>query len=104
MIPTPAATHGRLARPEGPLVTVSPFVDEGFGNSSYLVDIGDGRALVIDPTRDVSGYVRAAERAGLRLAFSLETHPHADFVSGSRELAQIGDWSRAIGEPLATGV
>jgi glyoxylase-like metal-dependent hydrolase (beta-lactamase superfamily II) len=69
------------------LVTISPVVDEGLGNSSYLVDLGDGRGLVVDPTRDVTSYVRAAEQHGLGLAFSLETHLHADFVSGSRELA-----------------
>jgi glyoxylase-like metal-dependent hydrolase (beta-lactamase superfamily II)/rhodanese-related sulfurtransferase len=72
------------------LVTILPFVDEGLGNSSYLVDLGDGRGLVVDPTRDVTAYARAAERQGLRLAYSLETHLHADFVSGSRELARLG--------------
>jgi len=72
------------------LVTITPFVDEGLGNSSYLVEIGDGRPLVVDPTRDVAPYARAAERHGLRLAYSLETHLHADFVSGSRELARLG--------------
>jgi glyoxylase-like metal-dependent hydrolase (beta-lactamase superfamily II)/rhodanese-related sulfurtransferase len=72
------------------LVTITPFVDEGLGNSSYLVEIGDGRGLVVDPTRDVAPYARAAERHGLRLAYSLETHLHADFVSGSRELARLG--------------
>ncbi len=72
------------------MVTIIPFVDEGLGNSSYLVDLGDGRGLVVDPTRDISPYARAAEEHGLRLAYSLETHLHADFVSGSRELARIG--------------
>jgi hydroxyacylglutathione hydrolase len=72
------------------LVTITPVVDEGLGNSSYVVDLGDGRGLVVDPTRDVTGYARAAETQGLRLAFSLETHLHADFVSGSRELARLG--------------
>lgn len=72
------------------MVSILPFVDVGLGNSSYLVDLGDGRALAVDPTRDVHGYQRAAEAAGLRIAFSLETHLHADFVSGSRELAREG--------------
>lgn len=72
------------------MVTILPFVDEGLGNSSYLVDLGDGRGLVIDPTRDVRGYERAAEQARLRIAYGLETHLHADFVSGSRELARLG--------------
>ena len=72
------------------MVPITPFVDEGLGNSSYLVDLGDGRGLVVDPTRDITEYVRAAETQGLRLVYSLETHLHADFVSGSRELARLG--------------
>ena len=82
--------HSRTAQLEGPLVTISPFVDEGLGNSSYLVDVGDGRGFVVDPTRDVRSYERFAEQHGLELAYSLETHLHADFVSGSRELARLG--------------
>lgn len=65
-------------------------VDEGLGNSSYVVDLGDGRAMVIDPERDPTPYLAAAEARGLTIAFSAETHLHADFVSGSRELAVQG--------------
>ena len=65
-------------------------VDEGLGNSSYLVDLGDGRGLLIDPARDVAPYLAMAERRGLRLSFTAETHLHADFVSGSAELAARG--------------
>src|SRR5258706_468262 len=65
-------------------------VDEGLGNSSYLLDLGDGRALVIDPERDPAPYLAAAERLGLVIAYAAETHLHADFVSGSRELAARG--------------
>jgi glyoxylase-like metal-dependent hydrolase (beta-lactamase superfamily II)/rhodanese-related sulfurtransferase len=72
------------------MVSITAFVDEGLGNSSYLVDLGDGRALVVDPTRDVGPYARLADQRGLELAYSLETHLHADFISGSRELAQLG--------------
>jgi hydroxyacylglutathione hydrolase len=64
--------------------------DRGLGNSSYLVDLGDGRGLVLDPSRDPGPYLAAAARRGLRLDFALETHLHADFVSGSRELAATG--------------
>ena len=69
------------------LITI---VDEGLGNSSYVIDLGDKRALVLDPSRDPSPYQAAAERRGLRIAFAAETHLHADFVSGSRELAASG--------------
>jgi glyoxylase-like metal-dependent hydrolase (beta-lactamase superfamily II)/rhodanese-related sulfurtransferase len=70
--------------------TIIPIVDEGLGNSAYLVDLGDGRALVIDPVRDPSQYLAAAERRGLAITHVAETHLHADFVSGSRELAAQG--------------
>lgn len=66
------------------------FVDEGLGNSSYLLDVGDGRAVVIDPSRHPGPYLAEAERRGLQVAFTVETHLHADFVSGSRELAALG--------------
>lgn len=69
---------------------VAIVVDEGLGNSSYLVDLGDGRALAVDPSRDPHPYLKEAEKRGLRIAFSAETHLHADFVSGSRELAAQG--------------
>ncbi len=58
--------------------------DGGLGNRAYLVDLGDGRALVVDPARDPSPYLAAAGRLGLSIAYSAETHLHADFLSGSR--------------------
>ena len=67
-----------------------PLVDEGLGNSSYLVDLGDGRALVIDPVRDPAVYLAEADHRDLEIAFVAETHLHADFVSGGPELAALG--------------
>jgi glyoxylase-like metal-dependent hydrolase (beta-lactamase superfamily II) len=72
------------------VLDVHRFVDEGLGNTSYLVEVGDGRALVVDPVRDPTPYLAAAERLGLEIAFVAETHLHADFVSGGRELAAVG--------------
>lgn len=72
------------------MAEIVTFRDEGLGNASYLVDLGDGRGLVVDPSRDPAPYLAAAERRGLRLVWSVETHLHADFVSGSRELAATG--------------
>jgi len=69
---------------------IMPLFDEGLGNSSYLVALGDGRALVVDPRRDPTPYLEMAERLHLRIAFVVETHLHADFISGSRELATFG--------------
>jgi glyoxylase-like metal-dependent hydrolase (beta-lactamase superfamily II) len=69
---------------------ITPLVDEGLGNSSYLVDLGDGRALALDPSRHPGPYLEGAQQRGLSIAFTAETHLHADFVSGSRELAGLG--------------
>ena len=66
------------------------FVDDGLGNSSYLVELGDGRALVVDPARHPAGSLREAERRGLDIAYAVETHLHADFVSGAREFSALG--------------
>src|SRR5213076_914973 len=46
-----------------------------------------GRAVVVDPRRDVDEYVRDAEAEGLRIERVIETHVHADFLSGHLELA-----------------
>ena len=55
-------------------------------HASYL--IGDaGEAVVIDPSRDVDRYLDEARAHDLRITWVLETHLHADFVSGHRELA-----------------
>ncbi|HSG82319.1 MAG TPA: rhodanese-like domain-containing protein [Gemmatimonadota bacterium] len=65
------------------------FYDEKLAQASYLVGCAaTGEALVVDPNREVEPYVRAAEGEGLRITHVTETHIHADFVSGSRELAR----------------
>lgn len=67
---------------------IRQFVSEGLGNSSYLVaDADAGVCAVIDPERDIEPYVDAAAELGVRITLALETHVHADFVSGARELA-----------------
>ncbi|MET3768821.1 glyoxylase-like metal-dependent hydrolase (beta-lactamase superfamily II)/rhodanese-related sulfurtransferase [Marisediminicola sp. UYEF4] len=63
-----------------------PVIDEGLGNSTYLLDIGQGRALVVDPERDLRQVRAEARRLGLSIAYAAETHLHADFISGVREL------------------
>ena len=69
---------------------ITPVLDEGLGNTSWLVDLGDRRTAVVDPGRHPGPFLAAAERRGARVAFSVETHLHADFVTGSRELAVYG--------------
>jgi hydroxyacylglutathione hydrolase len=67
-------------------VDVRLFKDEGLGNGSYLVGIGEGRALVVDPDRRTRRYLSAAGDRDLELVAALETHLHADFVSGALEI------------------
>jgi len=69
------------------VATIHPVVDEGLGNSAYVVELGDGRALVIDPARDPTPYLELARGRRLQVAYVAETHLHADFLTGTRELA-----------------
>ncbi|CAG7632362.1 MBL fold metallo-hydrolase [Rhodococcus opacus] len=71
-------------------IDLVPLVDEGLGNSAYLVDLGDGRALVVDVSRDLRAVHAAAARRGLTVAFAADTHLHADFLSGARQLGATG--------------
>jgi len=65
------------------------FFDDKLAQASYLIGcVATGEALVVDANRDVEPYVRAAEREGLRIVAVTETHIHADYLSGSRELAK----------------
>lgn len=62
---------------------------ECLSQASYLIgDETTGRAVVVDPRRDVDEYVRDAAEAGLTIELVLETHFHADFLSGHLELAE----------------
>lgn len=64
------------------------FYDQGLAHASYMVGCQrTGEAIVIDPGRSVDQYIKAAEAEGMRIVGSAETHIHADFVSGARELA-----------------
>ena len=74
----------------GGTVDLHAIVDEGLGNSAYLVDLGDGRALAVDAARDLRALRTCAQRHGLQVAFAADTHLHADFLSGVRDLAADG--------------
>lgn len=64
------------------------FYDKSLAHASYLVGCQrSGEAVVIDPGRDIEPYLQAATAEGLRIVAAAETHIHADFVSGARELA-----------------
>lgn len=64
------------------------FYDDTLAQASYLIGCAaTGQAIVVDPNRDVEMYVRAAADEHLTVTHVTETHIHADFVSGARELA-----------------
>ena len=66
------------------------FFHEGLAQASYLIGCQQtGEALIVDANRDVAQYIEAARAAGLRITHVTETHIHADYVSGSRELASV---------------
>jgi hydroxyacylglutathione hydrolase len=68
---------------------VRRFYDTKLAQTSYLIGCGrTGSALAIDPNRDGDQYVRAAQEEGVAITHVTETHIHADFVSGARELAR----------------
>ena len=65
--------------------------------ASYLIG-SEGEAAVVDPRRDVDEYLVEAAAQGLRIRYVVETHLHADFVSGHRELAERTGAEILIGE------
>ncbi|HEY6866605.1 MAG TPA: rhodanese-like domain-containing protein [Candidatus Eisenbacteria bacterium] len=71
-------------------------------HASYLVGDG-GEAVVVDPSRDVEMYLEEAAAHGLRITGVLETHLHADFVSGHRELAARTGAAIGIGARAEAG-
>jgi hydroxyacylglutathione hydrolase len=67
---------------------IESFVDTALGNSAYLIGShGSKQGVLIDPLRDVDRYLQAASNLGLTLTHVLDTHLHADFISGNREIA-----------------
>lgn len=62
--------------------------DEDLAQASYLIGCqATGEAMVVDPRRDLAVYLRSAEQNGMRITAVAETHIHADYLSGTRELA-----------------
>src|SRR5215218_2518900 len=65
------------------------YFDEGLAQASFLVGCDRTRkAVVVDPRRDAAVYLDAAKQLGATIVAAIETHVHADFVSGAKELAQ----------------
>jgi hydroxyacylglutathione hydrolase len=69
-------------------VVFRQFVDDDLGCASYLIgDSGAGEAVVVDPAYAIEPYLEAAEEEGVRIVRVLETHTHADHVSGHGRFA-----------------
>jgi len=72
----------------GVFMFVRRFFEPKLAQTSYVIGCLEAReCIVIDPNRDADQYIKAAEAEGTRIAHITETHIHADFLSGSRELA-----------------
>lgn len=64
------------------------FYDKALAHASYMVGCQRAKvAVIVDPGRDIDQYLEMAEREGFKLIAVAETHIHADYVSGARELA-----------------
>ncbi len=62
---------------------VHDFVDEGLGHSSYVIDLGDGAAALVDPPRFPIAHESLIDRSGWHLVWTIDTHSHADYITGS---------------------
>ncbi|MGI9605723.1 MAG: MBL fold metallo-hydrolase, partial [Acidimicrobiales bacterium] len=70
--------------------------------SYFIGDPASGRAVVVDPRRDISPYLETAEANGLTIDLVIETHFHADFLSGHLELAEATGADIAYGSVAET--
>lgn len=71
-------------------------------HASYLIgDESTGRAVVVDPQRDVSEYLSDAAELGMRIELVIETHFHADFLSGHLELAAATGGAKIVYSSVA---
>ncbi|MCX6350915.1 MAG: MBL fold metallo-hydrolase, partial [Bacteroidetes bacterium] len=69
---------------------IKQFEDKGLSQFSYVVFCeNEGIAAVVDPQRDVDGYISFAKENNLTIKYIFETHIHADFASGIRELEAL---------------
>lgn len=84
-----ATSNKHQATSNQPPMLLRLLYDEKLAQASYLIGCQrTGEALVLDPERDVQRYLDLAAKEGLRITAIAETHIHADFLSGTRELAE----------------
>ena len=70
---------------------------------AYYIE-SEGEAVVIDPLRDIKPYLQRAELSGVKIKYVLETHFHADFVSGHLDLAQAAGAEIVFGPNALAGL
>ena len=76
---------------------------ECLSQASYFIgDESSGRAVVVDPRRDIAPYLESAEEHGMQIELVLETHFHADFLSGHLEVAEATGAAIAYGSKAET--
>ncbi|MBK5256979.1 MAG: MBL fold metallo-hydrolase [Vicinamibacteria bacterium] len=85
-LPDPAGS-GSQPPPPQPTFEFRQFYLGCLAQASYLLG-SEGEAAVVDPRRDIDIYIDEAKASGLSIRYVIETHLHADFVSGHRELAE----------------
>jgi len=66
---------------------IEQFYIPKIAHSSYLLG-GEENCAIVDPSRDVDRYIAAAKNMGFKITHILETHLHADFISGHMDLAE----------------
>ena len=91
------ATRISATVPQSAKLVFEQFYLGCLAHASYLVG-SDGLAVVVDPQRDVDIYIETARKHGLNIAWIIETHLHADFVSGHLELAERTGATICLGE------
>src|SRR6266508_2568450 len=92
-------TPSPAVRPRG--LDVQAIRTPGLGDTTYVLSHG-GRAVIVDPQRDVDRFLDATAASGLRIQYVLETHVHNDYVSGGRELARRAQANLVL--PAGAGV
>jgi hydroxyacylglutathione hydrolase len=67
-----------------------PVVDAGLGNTTWMVGLGERRALIVDASRDLRAVHAAVQARGWSITYAADTHLHADFITGAVDLAADG--------------
>jgi len=84
----PNRDDGKTAPWHARRVRVELFHDDGLGNGSYLLEVAPGKAVLVDPDRRVARYLRRADELQVEIVTVVDTHLHADFVTGSLDVVR----------------